>query len=145
MVLEVMSHVSGFRTGAMWVTTACPRYGKIDEPDVLEIAKHAPMPPKQYDDPYSSERVRATVPLMSIPAGRWMRELRQFFDGAFDSVEYVDPFIQNVLAPAHRAYGLHLEGAPLPQVQRAIGEIASQDWMVACLLYTTSKCTPPTE
>ena len=148
MALEYIANVCGREPGALWITTLSPQFTSSAADAVASIAKSAPQPPAPYDDPYSSNSIHNTIPLMSIQRGRWDRELRQFFDGAFDQVDYVDPFIQRVLAPAHRAYNLRLDGAPEAQVQRACGEIASQDWMQACLLTTstrTTSCTPPSE
>jgi len=142
-VMEYIAITTKRPVGALWITTMRPTCWVDRLPIVQAIAKHAPEPPAQFDDPYSSEAITNTVPFMSIPRGRFDRELIQFFS-AFDTVEYIDPFIQNVLAPAHRAHTLHTSGAPLAQVQRAIGEIAAQDWMQACLLYVNT-CTPPTE
>ena len=139
MVQAYIAHASGREAGVLWHTSMSPSCD-VRQLDLLsEVAGHAPQPPAQFEDPYSTGSMTDTIPLLSIPAGRWFRELVQFFvSEAYDSVEYVDPFIQHVLAPAHRARRLHEEGAPLASVQRAIGEIAAQDWMQACLQYVNA-------
>tara|TARA_R110002153_G_scaffold116529_1_gene260208 strand:+ start:40 stop:882 length:843 start_codon:yes stop_codon:yes gene_type:complete len=137
MVQSYLAHATGREPGVLWHTSMSP----VVDPHQLEllsdVSGHAPEPPAQFEDPYSTGSMTDTIPLLSIPAGRWFRELVQFF-GAFDAVEYIDPFIQHVLAPAHRARRLHEEHAPLASVQRAIGEIAAQDWMQACLQYVNA-------
>jgi len=148
MVMEYVATVCKREVGALWITSMSPQCSSAQLDVVKELAKYAPQPPNQFDDPYSLGVIKNTIPLMSIPSGRWDRELKQFFSNeTFDAVDYVDPFIQNVLAPAHRAHKLLVEQAPIAQVQRAIGEIASQDWMQACLLSTQQDqpCTPQTE
>lgn len=141
MVLEFMSSASRREVGAIWSISMAPRCTGADLGDLRVIASEAPQPPDTFHDPYSLDTAHATIPLVSIPSNRWMREASQFYGGAYDDVSYVDPFIQNVLAPAYRAYALYREGAPESQVQRAIGEIASQDWMIACLQYVSQKAT----
>jgi hypothetical protein len=148
MVLEYIATTCKREAGALWITSMSPYFREPMAATVAAIASHAPQPPAQYEDPYSSDVIQNTMPLMSIPAGRWDRELKQFFnDDTYDSVEYIDPFIQHVLAPAHRAYRLFLEDAAIPVVQRAIGEISAQDWMQACLLFSQQDqpCAPSTE
>mgnify|MGYP003631191212 CR=1 FL=1 len=147
MVLELMASVSGREAGCLWSTNMRP-HSNPNDARVHRIAQFAPQPPAQFEDPYSLGKVTNTIPLLSIPVNRYMRELVQFFGGAYDTVDYIDPFIQHVLAPAHRANRLYHGDAAVPVVQRAIGEIAAQDWMQACqhwVTSTTTPCTPPIE
>tara|TARA_R110002153_G_scaffold233219_1_gene386608 strand:- start:35 stop:883 length:849 start_codon:yes stop_codon:yes gene_type:complete len=139
MVQAYIARASGREPGVLWHTSMSPSC-EVSQLDLLsDVADQAPTPPAQFNDPYSSGTVTDTIPLLSIPAGRWFRELVQFFvSERYDSVDYVDPFIQHVLAPAHRAEQLYLESAPLDAVQRAIGEIAAQDWMQACLQWVNA-------
>tara|TARA_R110002167_G_scaffold143958_2_gene333647 strand:- start:7051 stop:7926 length:876 start_codon:yes stop_codon:yes gene_type:complete len=154
MVLEYVATTCRREPGALWHTSMRPSAREPMLGIVAAIGKHAPQPPNPFVDPYSAGTLTNTIPLLSIPRGRFDRELVQFFSNdTYDSVDYIDPFIQHVLAPAHRAYRLYLEDAAVPVVQRAIGEISAQDWMQACLLWvktTTTPapdtaCTPPTE
>tara|TARA_R110000796_G_scaffold41179_1_gene101906 strand:+ start:7135 stop:7977 length:843 start_codon:yes stop_codon:yes gene_type:complete len=142
MLLEYMAASTKREVGVLWITSMVPHCRASMIETVRSIGADAPIPPAQYNDPYSAGTIRNTIPMVSIPSNRYDRELKQFFDGAFDSVEYVDPFIQHVLAPAHRVAALVKDGAPTATVQRAIGEIASQDWMQACLLATQTSEVP---
>ena len=139
MIQSYIAHAAGREVGVLWHSSFRPSCD-VSQLDLLsEVADHAPTPPAQFEDPYSMGSITDTIPLLSIPAGRWYRELVQFFvSERYDSVDYVDPFIQHVLAPAHRAKRLYDDAAPLATVQRAIGEIAAQDWMQACLQWVNA-------
>tara|TARA_R110000737_G_scaffold47134_7_gene67095 strand:+ start:10879 stop:11718 length:840 start_codon:yes stop_codon:yes gene_type:complete len=137
MLQGYLAHACGRELGVLWHTSMSPTADANQLEILSSLAAHAPQPPNQFDDPYSSGSISDTIPLLSIPAGRWHRELVQFFE-VFDSVEYVDPFIQHVLAPTHRAKRLYDDAAPLATVQRAVGEIAAQDWMQACLAWVNA-------
>lgn len=130
MVLEYVSNVSGLPCGALWHVMGIVECGRDDLGLMRDRATDSPA------DAYEAGTTRATIPMMSLPANRWMRELEQFTEQG-DAVAYLDPFIQNVLVPMHRAQRQLMDQAPMAQIQRTIGEVASQDWMTAALDYTT--------
>ncbi len=130
MVLEYVSAVSGIPCGAVWHVMGIVECGRDDLGLMRDRAAGSPA------DGYEAGTVRATTPLMSLPPNRWLRELTQFTAQGSD-VSYSDPFIEHVLAPMHRAHNQLMDSAPVSQIQRTIGEVASQDWMTAALDYTT--------
>jgi len=107
---------------------------------VQALADKAPQPPQQYTCPYSSGAVSVTVPLMSLPRGRWDRELDTFMK-LRDKVSYTDPFFQHVAVPLYRAYMAFksTRATRFEEAYREIGQCAAQDWMVACKEWMTRR------
>jgi len=108
-------------------------YTEAHQKLVEQLAAKAPMPPSQYTDPYSEGKVSNTIPLMSLPRGRWDRELQMFMDQRGEG-EYDDPFFAHVAAPLYRAYLAFKTKDPdrFEQALREVGQCAAQDWMIAC-------------
>ena len=134
MLLEYMALSLGREVGSYYQTSFNTHfYTETHGELVAKLADKAPMPPEQYTCPYSEGRVRNTVPLMSIPRGRWDRELETFLKMQEGS-SYVDPFFQHVAVPLYQAYKAFKSNAPdrFDQALRFVGQCGSQDWMIAC-------------
>jgi len=111
---------------------------------VETLADKAPQPPEQYTCPYSTGDIGNIVPLMSIPRGRWDRELDTFFL-LRDAGTYVDPFFTQVAVPLYLAYGAFKSKTPdrFDRAFQHVGQCASHDWAIACqewLLRRQAKC-----
>ena len=141
-LLEYMALSLGREVGVYYQTSFNTHYyTETHGTLVKQLALKAPQPPQQHSDPYSEGRVAPTVPLMSIPRGRWDRELDTFmrlqFSTDYDPFrkdEFVDPFFQHVALPLYRAYVAFKSKSPtrFEEAQRFVGQCAAQDWMVAC-------------
>lgn len=133
-LLEYMAASLGREVGLYYQTSFNTHY-YVDthEELVQQLANKAPMPPQQYSDPYSDGAVRNTIPLMSLPKGRWDRELAVFMDRGADG-EYDDPFFAHVAVPLYRAYTAFKTKDPdrFERAFREVGQCAAQDWMIAC-------------
>jgi len=96
-----------------------------------EIADEDLADPAQ--DRYSRGQVSAKVPMVSIPVGRWRRELETLIQQKGQG-EYQDPWLAGVLAPAFR-----LQDVEDPDARRAIAtDIVAQDWRQAIM---EAECT----
>jgi hypothetical protein len=100
---------------------------------VETLAEYAPQPPETYKCPYSSGAVANTMPLMSIPRGRWDRELDLFFQ-LREKGTYVDPFFATVAVPLYEAYLAFKTTSPtrFQEAGQFVSKCAAQDWKVAC-------------
>tara|TARA_R110002153_G_scaffold132597_2_gene281646 strand:- start:15489 stop:16517 length:1029 start_codon:yes stop_codon:yes gene_type:complete len=105
---------------------------------VATLADKAPQPPAQYTCPYSSGAITTTIPLMSIPRGRWDRELTMFMSMGFEIANtnkvFVDPFFAHVAIPLYRAYIAFKSKSPtrFAEAYQHVGQCAAQDWQIAC-------------
>jgi len=120
------------REVGLYYQTSFNTHYYVEPHEVLvgRLAAKAPQPPAQYTCPYSGEQVMNTVPLMSLPKGRWDRELNTFMKQQ-DGGTYVDPFFTNVAVPMWRSYVAFKEKR-WQDAYREIGQCAAQDWMLAC-------------
>lgn len=139
-LLEYMATAMGREVGLYYQTSFNTHYYVGNHQKLVEqLADKAPMPPQQYTCPYSEGKVRDTIPLMSIPRGRWDRELDTFMKldiatGDPTDRTFVDPFFQHVASPLLRAYQAFKSGSAtrFEEALQHAGQCASQDWMLAC-------------
>lgn len=98
------------------------------------LADKAPDPPQTYTCPYSDGKFGEPHPLMSIPASRWLRELRTFVEHG-DTVDYADPFFRDVASPLLASYvcfkDRSLGEGRFDDAYRALGACAATDWRIA--------------
>lgn len=83
------------------------------------------------EDPYSKNEATRTIPLVSLPIGRWRRELDVCLTNNGEG-EFADPWISGVLAPVLRLRAKWDE-LTIEERQRAAGQITAQDWRRAIL------------
>ena len=142
---EYIARGLGREQGMYYQTSFNTHYYTEPHQKLVEIlSDKTPQPPEQYSCPYSDGRVEANVPLMSIPRGRWDRELDTFFQ-LRDAGTYVDPFFTTVAVPLYLAYVAFKSKTP-DRFERAfqhVGQCAATDWNLACqewLLRRQAKC-----
>ena len=147
-LLEYMASALGREVGLYYQTSFNTHfYTKTHGELVQTLADKAPQPPEQFTCPYSEGKIKDTIPLMSIPRGRWDRELSTFMGllESDDDKTFVDPFFQHVALPLLRAYKAFKSKSPtrFNEAQRHVGQCAAQDWALACsewLQRRESKC-----
>ncbi len=146
---EYMALAIGVEVGLYYQTSFNTHYYVDAHQDLVEkLAAKAPNPPEQYKDPYSDETILDNVPLMSIPHGRWDRELKMFMEKKGDG-NYDDPFFETVAKPMARAYAAFKEKGPM-RFRNAHNELAAceaTDWYVACVQWLQrreAKCATKT-
>lgn len=103
-------------------------YTRRHEELMNDLAKEAPMPPEQWSCPYSRGEV-TPFPLVNLPGGRWDRELKEFFIRGY-SVNYVDPFFEDVAKPLLEAWQAH-KARNYGRAKVAIMQCAASDWQRA--------------
>lgn len=133
-LLEYVAAALGREVGLYYQTSFNTHYYTETHQELVEqLAAKGPMPPAQYTDPYSEGQVHNTIPLMSLPRGRWDRELQMFMEKRDEGV-YDDPFFAQVAAPLYRAYLAFKTKDPdrFEQALQHTGQCAAQDWMIAC-------------
>jgi len=132
-LLEYMATSLGREVGLYYQTSFNTHYYVDTHQKLVEqLAAKAPNPPAQYTCPYSEGIIRDTIPLMSIPRGRWDRELQTFMQ-LRDGGTYIDPFFKDVAVPLYLAYVAFKSQTP-DRFERAlqhVGQCAAQDWMLA--------------
>lgn len=103
-----------------------------DLSQIEELAKKSPYPDPP-TCPYTEGAVTPTVPLMSLPRGRWDRELDTFAVQQEEGT-YVDPFFLHVAVPLYSAYKAFrsTSATRFDEAHQFVGQCASQDWMLAC-------------
>lgn len=137
-LLEFVALSVGRKVGCYYQTSFNTHYYVETHGDLVkQLAAKAPQPPQQHTDPYSDGRVSNDVPLMSIPRGRWQRELDTFMrlriGGEIDGT-FVDPFFSTVALPLLRAYDAFKSKSAtrFADAYRHLGQCAASDWALAC-------------
>jgi hypothetical protein len=130
-LLEYMAAGLGREVGLYYQTSFNTHYYIDTHQEMVDaLAAKTPQPPEQYTCPYSEGLITNTIPLMSIPRGRWDRELEIFMQKRGEG-QYDDPFFQHVAAPLYRAYEA-FKTKCFTDAYREVGQCAAQDWMIAC-------------
>lgn len=80
------------------------------------------------NDRYARDVAHATIPMISLPVGRWRRELELLIQKKGEG-EFEDPWLSGVLAPAFRLQELE-DG---PERSQLMSNIIAQDWRSAIL------------
>lgn len=93
------------------------------------MAERAPMPPEKRESPYGQLPL---FPLMSIPHGRWQRELSTFLEQPQSS--FTDPLFEHVAKPMYAAWRAYKDRLPnhFDQALQEIRSCAAADWQLAC-------------
>lgn len=133
MLHEYMALSMGREMGLYYQTSFNTHYYVEPHQELVDtLAAKAPMPPAAHSDPYSDGLVSAAVPLMSLPQGRWDRELATFMERKGEG-SYEDPFLEQVAKPMARAYAC-FKSKDMLRFQNAyqeMGACIAPDWHAA--------------
>lgn len=128
-LLEYMARLIGCEVGGYWQVSMNTHVYEQHHDLMTKMSDKAPMPPTHPRCPYSRDEVEP-LPLMSIQAGRWGRELDLWFKRGVEG-HYDDPTFAQVATPMQIAWLSHRR-RDYSTARVVVAEIAASDWRRAC-------------
>lgn len=137
MLQEYVAALIGCPVGRYWQVSMNSHLYVDHHRELLEpLSVEAVHPPSMWTcNPYAAGNVDAH-PMVSIPAGRWDRELAEFMANPASAGLCDDPFFSRVAAPMYRAYARFSDRENPHRVMDAqveLGACVASDWKRACV------------